>query len=289
MLVAHGRRRSSGTSTGPRARAVAERARRPRGRLARAGAGVRRRDHRHARARRCSSPPARCATGQHVSLMGADGPGKAEVAVEELARGRLFCDDWEQASHGGELTGGGRGRRVSPASDVTELGRRARRRRRGPARATRRSTLFDSTGLAIQDLAIASAGVSQAAELDLPRLAALSAELVADSRADRGRTAAGAAVRRGLEQVEQRVAVAEERARDEVGRRRSRARCRGRSTRRPPRRAPVRAPGRRRAGSPARDRRSRPSGSRRAARARRARRRSVESASGRRRSPPPRR
>ena len=42
--------------------------------------------------------------GQHVSLMGADGPGKAEVAVEELARARLFCDDWEQASHGGELT-----------------------------------------------------------------------------------------------------------------------------------------------------------------------------------------
>ena len=41
--------------------------------------------------------------GQHVSLMGADGPGKAEIAVAELARARLFCDDWEQASHGGEL------------------------------------------------------------------------------------------------------------------------------------------------------------------------------------------
>ena len=48
--------------------------------------------------------------GQHVSLMGADGPGKAEIAVGELARVRdraagvrLYCDDWEQASHGGEL------------------------------------------------------------------------------------------------------------------------------------------------------------------------------------------
>ena len=41
--------------------------------------------------------------GQHVSMMGADGPGKAEVAVAELARADLFCDDWEQASHGGEL------------------------------------------------------------------------------------------------------------------------------------------------------------------------------------------
>src|SRR3981189_1470395 len=40
--------------------------------------------------------------GQHVSLMGADGPGKAEIAVGELGRVHVFCDDWEQASHGGE-------------------------------------------------------------------------------------------------------------------------------------------------------------------------------------------
>src|SRR5687768_2115293 len=41
--------------------------------------------------------------GQHVSLMGADGPGKAEITVEELVRAQVFCDDWEQASHNGEL------------------------------------------------------------------------------------------------------------------------------------------------------------------------------------------
>src|SRR4030095_14025772 len=41
--------------------------------------------------------------GQHVSLMGADGPGKAEIAVEELLRTRIFADAWEQASHNGEL------------------------------------------------------------------------------------------------------------------------------------------------------------------------------------------
>ena len=35
--------------------------------------------------------------------MGADGPGKAEIAVAELARTHVFCDDWEQASHNGEL------------------------------------------------------------------------------------------------------------------------------------------------------------------------------------------
>ena len=59
--------------------------------------------------------------GQHVSLMGADGPGKAEVAITELSRARLFCDDWEQASHGGELAAGVAGGVVT-RDDVTELG-----------------------------------------------------------------------------------------------------------------------------------------------------------------------
>src|SRR5262249_15467215 len=59
--------------------------------------------------------------GQHVSLMGADGPGKAEVAVGELGRADLFCDDWEQASHGGELTAGVEAGVVT-RDRVTELG-----------------------------------------------------------------------------------------------------------------------------------------------------------------------
>ena len=50
--------------------------------------------------------------GQHVSLMGADGPGKAEIAVEELLRTRIFADDWEQASHNGELVARSRGGRA---------------------------------------------------------------------------------------------------------------------------------------------------------------------------------
>ena len=59
--------------------------------------------------------------GQHVSLMGADGPGKAEIAVEELARVRVFCDDWEQASHNGELVHALEAGRLE-RKDVTELG-----------------------------------------------------------------------------------------------------------------------------------------------------------------------
>ena len=38
-------------------------------------------------------------------MLGADGPGKAEATIEAVARCALFCDEWAQASHGGELTG----------------------------------------------------------------------------------------------------------------------------------------------------------------------------------------
>jgi ornithine cyclodeaminase/alanine dehydrogenase-like protein (mu-crystallin family) len=106
--------------------------------------------------------------GQHVSLMGADGPGKAEIAVAEIARARLFCDDWEQASHGGELAAAVTAGIVDRAA-VTELGHvlagdAAGRRDAGEI------TLFDSTGLAIQDLAIAKAAYARADALDLPRI-----------------------------------------------------------------------------------------------------------------------
>src|SRR4051812_24305638 len=43
--------------------------------------------------------------GMHLSMLGADGPGKAEADVDAVAACTLFCDEWEQASHGGELTG----------------------------------------------------------------------------------------------------------------------------------------------------------------------------------------
>jgi ornithine cyclodeaminase/alanine dehydrogenase-like protein (mu-crystallin family) len=99
--------------------------------------------------------------------MGADGPGKAEVAVEELGRAHLFCDDWEQASHGGELAAGVAAGVVS-RDRVTELGRVLAGDTDG-RRSAEDVTLFDSTGLAIQDLAIAKTAVAKIGELDLPR------------------------------------------------------------------------------------------------------------------------
>jgi alanine dehydrogenase len=103
--------------------------------------------------------------GQHASLMGADGPGKAEIAVEELARVHVFCDDWEQASHNGDLVHAVEAGVVG-REDVTELGAVlvgvAEGRRSGDE-----TTVFDSTGLAIQDLAVALAALERADELSL--------------------------------------------------------------------------------------------------------------------------
>ena len=106
--------------------------------------------------------------GQHASLMGADGPGKAEIAVEELARVRVFCDDWEQASHNGELVHALDAGRLQ-REDVTELGSVLAGDAEG-RRSDDEVTVFDSTGLAIQDLAIALAAMEHAHQLKLPTI-----------------------------------------------------------------------------------------------------------------------
>jgi alanine dehydrogenase len=93
--------------------------------------------------------------GQHVSLMGADGPGKAEISVDELLRARVVCDEWEQASHNGDISHAveaGRLRR----EDIVELGPVLLGLQPG-RESEHEITVFDSTGLAVQDLAVAIA------------------------------------------------------------------------------------------------------------------------------------
>jgi ornithine cyclodeaminase/alanine dehydrogenase-like protein (mu-crystallin family) len=106
--------------------------------------------------------------GQHVSLMGADGPGKQEIAIAELARTHVFCDDWEQASHNGELTHALDAGALT-REDVTDLGAVLAATAAG-RRSDEEITTFDSTGLAVQDLAIALAALESADDLDLPVL-----------------------------------------------------------------------------------------------------------------------
>ena len=126
-------------------------------------------------------------SGQHASLMGADGPGKAEIAVEELARvhvfcddweqggtnrtparGRIYADDWEQASHNGDLVHAVEAG-VLTRDDVSQLGDVLMATANG-RQSDRDITIFDSTGLAIQDLAIALAALERANEFDLPMI-----------------------------------------------------------------------------------------------------------------------
>ena len=76
-------------------------------------------------------------------------------------RCRIFCDDWEQASHNGELVHAveaGRARRATAATDLGAVLAGTAEGRRGADEIT----AFDSTGLAIQDLAIALAALERA-------------------------------------------------------------------------------------------------------------------------------
>ncbi len=108
--------------------------------------------------------------GQHLSVLGADSAGKAEVERRALRRCRLFCDEWAQASKGGELSGPVAAGEVG-REQVTELGEVLLGRAPGRESAEE-ITLFDSTGLAIQDLAIALAVLEahRAGRLDVPAI-----------------------------------------------------------------------------------------------------------------------
>jgi alanine dehydrogenase len=93
--------------------------------------------------------------GQHIAVLGADAHGKQEVELDAIEHCGLFCDEWEQASAGGELANGVEAG-VIDREDVTQLGD-VLTASSGWTRADEEITLFDSTGLAIQDLAICRA------------------------------------------------------------------------------------------------------------------------------------
>ncbi len=98
--------------------------------------------------------------GMHLNMLGADGSGKAEASVGAVAACELFCDEWEQAAHGGELAAAVAAGVVT-RDRVTSLGAVLTgdaAGRSGPDAIT----LFDSTGLAIQDLAVAAAALDAA-------------------------------------------------------------------------------------------------------------------------------
>jgi alanine dehydrogenase len=91
--------------------------------------------------------------GTHINAIGADAPGKQELDPAILSRAAVFVDDPAQAVHSGEINvpirdGIYSADRIAGTLGEVVLGKKKRT-------GDREITVFDSTGLAIQDLAIA--------------------------------------------------------------------------------------------------------------------------------------
>jgi alanine dehydrogenase len=90
--------------------------------------------------------------GTHFNCIGADAPLKEELDPAILKRAKIVVDDWEQASHSGEINVPLSKGILSKKDVWAELGDIIAGTK--PARTSNREiTIFDSTGLAIQDAA----------------------------------------------------------------------------------------------------------------------------------------
>ncbi len=93
--------------------------------------------------------------GTHINAIGADAPGKQELETALVRAGRVFIDDWDQASHSGEINvpvSAKKFRRSDLAGTLTDAVLKKTGRRSASD-----ITIFDSTGLAIQDMMLAGA------------------------------------------------------------------------------------------------------------------------------------
>lgn len=92
--------------------------------------------------------------GTHINAIGADAPGKQELDVRILQRARIFVDDLEQATHSGEVNVGLSKGELKMENICGELGEVLTGKKTGRM-SNEDITIFDSTGLAIQDVALA--------------------------------------------------------------------------------------------------------------------------------------
>lgn len=92
--------------------------------------------------------------GSHVNAVGADAPGKQELDPSILCRARVFVDEFEQSIHAGELNVPVAQGQFDADRIVGTLGQLLAGTVKGRTHAED-ITVFDSTGLAIQDIACA--------------------------------------------------------------------------------------------------------------------------------------
>ncbi|MDN7023483.1 ornithine cyclodeaminase family protein [Methanoculleus sp. FWC-SCC1] len=106
------------------------------------------------------------ADGTHINAIGADAPGKQELDPALLRRAEVYVDDSEQAVHSGEINVPLREGHYTPGEIAGTLGEVViGMKRRSSSGAV---TIFDSTGIAVQDLAIAAVAMRHADGIDLP-------------------------------------------------------------------------------------------------------------------------
>ncbi len=99
--------------------------------------------------------------GAHINAMGADAPGKQELEAAILLEGKVVVDDYEQAGHSGEVNVPLEQGVLEPEAIHGTLGTICAGFK--PGRETAQEiTVFDSTGLAVQDVALARMVVEQA-------------------------------------------------------------------------------------------------------------------------------
>ncbi len=104
--------------------------------------------------------------GTHINAIGADAAGKQELDPRILQAAKIVVDDWGQASHSGEINVPLSRGEITPAQIYGSLGEIVAGKK--PGRQTPEEiTVFDSTGLIIQDLALGFAVYRRAQELGL--------------------------------------------------------------------------------------------------------------------------
>lgn len=92
--------------------------------------------------------------GTHINAIGADAPGKEELEPAILRKAKIFVDDRAQACHSGEINVPLSKGLISAKDIRATLGEVLAGKKNGRVN-DREITVFDSTGLAIQDVACA--------------------------------------------------------------------------------------------------------------------------------------
>jgi len=92
--------------------------------------------------------------GTHINAIGADAPGKQEIHPEILKQAKVVVDDWTQASHSGEINVPLTKKQITKKDIHALLGDIVAGKKRGRTSA-KEITLFDATGLAIEDISCA--------------------------------------------------------------------------------------------------------------------------------------